>query len=165
MKLIKLWDADLEKAYALQNAFQENENGFLNAAFGYTFEQFKHYVQTCRNYSLGVGLPEHFVPATVFILVDDADNYVGIFNLRHRLNEALANGAGHIGYGIAPAFRGNGYAAKGLALTLQEAKRIGIEEAYLSVNKDNIPSFKAQLRCGATIHHEDDTKYYTRILL
>ncbi len=163
MNLIKLWDADLTKAYALQNTFKQDENGFINAAFGYTFDEFIEYVDLCHRYSLGIGLPEHFVPATVFILVDDEGNYVGLFNLRHCLNDVLANGAGHIGYGISPTYRGKGYATKGLALVLQEANEHGIDEVYMSVNKDNIPSLKAQQRNGAAIHHEDDTKYYTRV--
>ena len=42
---------------------------------------------------------------------------------------------------------------------------MGIDEAYLSVDKDNPGSLKAQLNNGAYIHHEDETEYYTRIKL
>lgn len=38
MKLIKLWDADLQKAYELQNTFDKNEHGFVNNAYGLSFE-------------------------------------------------------------------------------------------------------------------------------
>ncbi|MEG0076859.1 GNAT family N-acetyltransferase [Anaerorhabdus sp.] len=164
MKLIKLWESDLQKAYELQSSFPEQENGFVNVAYGLSFEEFVEYVQVRRNYSMSIGLKEGYVPDTVFVLVDD-NNYVGIFNLRHELNEFLENGAGHIGYGIAKSYRRKGYATKGLALVLQEAKKIGIDEAYLSVNKNNTGSIKAQLNNGATIHHEDDLEYYTRIKL
>ena len=32
MKLIKLWEADPDKAYALQTSFPEEENGCINEA-------------------------------------------------------------------------------------------------------------------------------------
>ena len=54
-----------------------------------------------RDESLGVGLPDGWVPATKYILVNDEGDYVGIFNLRHRLTDFLRNGPGHIGYGVA----------------------------------------------------------------
>lgn len=45
-------------------------------------------------------MPEGHVPDTVYVLEDDSEGYVGIVKLRHRLNDALRQGAGHIGYGI-----------------------------------------------------------------
>ena len=133
MKLIKLWEADLEKAYRLQISFGPNENRFINNAYGYTLTEFLDYVK--------------------------------IFNLRHKLNESLRNGAGHIGYGISPDYRKKGYATQGLALVLQEAKKLGIDEALLSVNKQNLGSLKAQQKNGATIYREDEKEYYTKIKL
>ena len=75
---------------------------------------------------MGLNLKEGFVPDTIFVLVDDNENYVGIFNLRHYLNEFLANGPGHIGMGISSKYRRKGYATKGLALVLEEAKKITV---------------------------------------
>lgn len=165
MRLVKIWEADLEKAYELQSSFQEDENGFVNNAYGYTFAEFAKYVEECKKHSAGIGLQEGYVPDTIFVLVDDEENYVGIFNLRHYLNDFLESGPGHIGYGIAPAYRRRGYATKGLSLVLQEAKKIGIEEAYLSLHKYNIGSLKVQQNNGAVIHHTDDKEFYTRIKL
>lgn len=165
MKLIEIWKADIERAYELQCSFLKNEQGFINSAYGYSFDEFEKYVYECKDNSMGIGLPKGYVPATVFILEDDEGRYVGIFNLRHYLNEALANGAGHIGYGMSFSYRNRGYATKGLELVLQEAKSRGITEVYLSVNKNNLPSLKVQQHNGAIIHHEDENKYYTRIKL
>lgn len=164
MELIKLWEANLEKAYQLQNSFLQEENGFVNVAYGLSLDEFKEYVNLREDYSKGINLKEGYVPDTVYILVDE-DEYVGIFNLRHELNDFLRNGAGHIGYAISSKHRQKGYATKGLALVLEKAREIGIDEAYLSVNKDNIGSLKAQFKNGAKIHHEDDKEYYTRIQL
>lgn len=85
--------------------------------------------------------------------------------MRHKLNETLRNGAGDIGYGISPNYRKKGYATQGLALVLQEAKKIGIDEALLSVNKKNLGSLKAQQKNGAAIYREDEKEYYTKIKL
>ena len=46
------------------------------------------------------------------MLVDE-DVYVGVFNLRHCLNDFLREGPGHIGYCISEKYRGRGYATKG----------------------------------------------------
>ncbi len=136
---------------------------FENPAAGMNRERFAAYVRGLRDESLGVGLPDGWVPATKYILVNDEGDYVGIFNLRHRLTDFLRNGPGHIGYGIAREYRGHGYATAGLKLTLAKARELGIEEAYLSVHKTNPASLAVQQHCGARIDHEDKTEYYTRI--
>lgn len=87
-----------------------------------------------------------------------------MFKFRHYLNEALVNGAGHIGYGIKKECRGKGYATEGLRLALEKAREIVPEdEIYLSVHKDNPASLKVQLKNGAYIHHEDEEEFFTRI--
>ena len=63
MNLIKLWEADLRKAYKLQNSFARNERGFLNNACGLSFAGFQEYVRKNEGYSNGIGLPEGYVPA------------------------------------------------------------------------------------------------------
>lgn len=95
----------------------------------------------------------------------EADNeYIGIFHLRHYLNDFLFNGPGHIGYAISPEHHRHGYATRGVMLIIEIAKNIIPEdEIYLHVQKDNPASLKVQLKNGAYIHHEDDEGYYTRI--
>ncbi|MFI3284009.1 MAG: GNAT family N-acetyltransferase [Erysipelotrichaceae bacterium] len=163
MQLIPLWDTNIKKSYHLHNQFKKDENGFMNPAYQLDEESFKDYVQLRKNYSMSIGLPDGFVADTVFIL-EDQGNYVGIFNLRHYLNDALKNGGGHIGYGIAPEYRGRHYATKGLALLIQKGKDIIEEdEFYLSVFKNNTASLNVQFNNHAIIDHEDDSHYYTRI--
>lgn len=112
-----------------------------------------------------MNLPEGFVPDTVYLLETEGE-YVGIFNLRHRLTEGLIHGAGHIGYRISPKCRGKGYAAKGLEMLLEIVRKIvPEEEIYLSVHKDNLTSLNVQKKNGAYIHHENEAEYFTRIPL
>jgi len=102
MRLIETWLADPERAFDLFAKFPAEETGFENPAAGMNRERFAAYVRGLRDESLGVGLPDGWVPATKYILVNDEGDYVGIFNLRHRLTDFLRNGPGHIGYGVAP---------------------------------------------------------------
>ena len=114
MELIRVQDSDTQKTYALYNTFLKDENGYINNVYGYSYEQFLEWIEKKRNWSLGKELPENFVADTTFVLAD-GDNYVGVFNLRHYLNDFLREGPGHIGYCISPAYRRKGYATKGLA--------------------------------------------------
>ena len=89
MRLIETWLADPERAFDLFAKFPAEETGFENPAAGMDREQFAAYVRGLRDESLGVGLPDGWVPATKYILVNDEGDYVGIFNLRHRLTDFL----------------------------------------------------------------------------
>lgn len=76
----------------------------------------------------------------------------------------VQNGAGHIGYYIAPPYRGKGYGTKGLGLIADIARKVVPEdEIYLRVNKDNPASLKAMLKNGGYIHHEDEHSCFVRI--
>ena len=155
---------DLQKEYEFITQLPADENGFTNGNHGCSFEEFRDQILPgFIKYSQGIDLKPGHVPGTEFFLWDD-DVIVGLFRIRHYLTEGLANGAGHIGYGIAKAYRGRGYASEGLKLTIERARSIIPEdEIYMSVNKNNPASLKVQLKNGAYIHHEDDLKYYTRI--
>lgn len=154
----------MEKEYLYLKDLPENETGFTNKYFGISREDFINTAfPTMIKHSEGIDLPEGYVPCTEFFLWDD-DTIVGLFRIRHCLNEALRDGSGHIGYGIAKQFRKKGYATQGLALTIKKAWEIIQEdEIYMSVRKDNIASLKVQMNNGAYIHHEDSTHYFTRI--
>lgn len=164
MRLVEVWLGDPERTYKLFGKFPADENGFENPASGMKRDDFATYVRGLRDEANGVGLPAGWVPATKYILVNDEGEYVGIFNLRHELNNALRAGAGHIGYGIAPEWRGHGYATEGLRLVLIKASdEFGIREAYLSARKDNPASLAVQRHLGARVDHESEDHYFTRI--
>lgn len=164
MHLIEVWSGEPERTYALFDKFPADENGFENPASGMDKAAFGEYVRDLENEAAGIGLKPGWVPATKYILMNDQGEYVGIFNLRHELNDALKEGAGHIGYGIAPEWRGRGYATEGLRLLLIRAREeFGITEAYLSVHKNNPASLAVQRHLGTRIDHESDTEYFTRI--
>lgn len=157
---------DWEKEWDYITNLPSDENGFTNDYYGVDKDTFLSKVlPELFDYEKGINLPENFVPETYLFLWDD-DTIVGLFHLRHRLTDALRNGAGHIGYGIRAEYRGKGYATEGLRLAIEEARKIIPEdEIYMDVNKDNPASLQVQLKNGAYIHHEDEARYYTRIAL
>ncbi|MDD7764679.1 MAG: GNAT family N-acetyltransferase [Peptoniphilaceae bacterium] len=155
---------DIQKEYEFITNTPENENGFTNKFCGCSFDEFEKIIlPKLINNSKGIDLQSGYVASTEYFLWND-DNIVGLFRIRHSLNEFLKNGAGHIGYGIKEDCRNKGYATKGLKLAIEKAFEIIEEdEIYMSVSKNNLQSLKVQLNNGAYIHHEDDEKYYTRI--
>ena len=155
---------DVEKEYVFITELPEDENGFTNANFGISREDFEQKVlPQMINFSKGIGLPEGYVAETDFFLWED-EEIVGLFRIRHELNDFLRNGAGHIGYGIKKEYRGRGLATKGLQMTIEKAKEIIKEdEIYMSVHIDNSASLKVQQNNGAYIHHSDEKEHYTRI--
>ena len=118
---------------------------------------------TVINQSKGMDLPDGYVPCTYYFLWDE-EEIVGLFKVRHWLNEALKKGAGHIGYGILKQYRGKGYGTKGLALSIEKLKQtMKEEEVYLSCSKKNPASLKVQQNNGASVIYSDENEYYTRI--
>lgn len=156
---------DIEKEWQFQRNIPIEEKSFINEYYDISREDFNAALNTMIEQSKGINLPEGYVPQTVFYLWND-EKIIGTFHLRHYLCESLVNGSGHIGYYIAPEYRGRGYATNGLKLILEEARQIIPEdEIYLRCDKNNIASLKVMFNNGGYIHHEDEYKYYVRIAI
>lgn len=165
--MIELHEADfihIDQEYALITSLPINENGFTNPYFGITKDEFIQTVLPRLIYnSKGIGLLSGYVKETTYFIYLD-DMIIGMLRIRHQLNDALRNGAGHIGYSIQKEYRKKGYASEALRLAIEKAKDIIEEdEIYMSVHKDNQASLRVQIKNGAYIHHEDEKEYYTRI--
>lgn len=103
---------DVEEEYKAIKSTPIQENGFENKYHDVTKEEFVNEIipRLLKN-SEGLDLPYGYVPDTYFFLWDD-DKIVGLFKIRHYLNDFLRKGPGHIGYEILPKYRGKGYAKK-----------------------------------------------------
>ena len=97
-------------------------------------------------------VPEGWVPATLYYLVDGEGHVAGALDLRHYLNDGLYYG-GHIGYGMSPPYRGRGWAPLMLALGLEKAKALGIDRALVTCNDDNLPSAGTIDACGGVLEN------------
>lgn len=164
MYLKKLNSEDVNAQYLLFRDIPENINGYTNEFHGCSLEDYKCSVlPKLKAWENGVGLPEGYVPETYYYFWVD-DNIAGEVRIRHHLCESLVNGSGHIGYYLAPAFRGKGLGVKLLEMAVIKASKIIPEnEIYLRVEKSNAPSLKCMLKIGGYIHHEDEEHYYVRI--
>jgi len=91
--------------------------------------------------------PNWVLTDTFFALDPTSQKIVGIIDLRHTLNDFLIN-FGNCGYSVRPSERKKGYATEMLRQLVNVAKKAGITELDLSVEKDNIFSVKAILHNG-----------------
>lgn len=158
-KLIPATTELLDEAYEMYQEFPPNENGFVNNAHQMTLGEFELYVKGLEAYAHGQQLPEGYVPMSTFWLQVNGQ-LVGISKLRHHLTEALKVEGGHIGYGIRPAQRNKRYATKLLELTLDEARKLGLQRVLITVNQNNIPSQKVVTNNGGVLDHITETKHY-----
>lgn len=94
--------------------------------------------------------PPGYVPDSTYLCYrENEPALVGIINIRHRLNDALLQHGGHIGYAIHPAFRNRGYAKEQLRLALQICKeQLGLTRVLLTCNADNPASQAVITRLG-----------------
>ena len=79
------------------------------------------------------------------------DVYVGRISIRHKLNADLRVLGGHIGYDTRPRYRGRGIASTMLKLALPMARQLGIAEALLTCNDNNLPSIRVIEKNGGVL--------------
>ena len=94
-------------------------------------------------------LPPNRVGEDKYWLVDDEKRYfIGEIAIRHRLNDALAQRGGHIGYGVRYSEWNRGYGTKMLALALEKAKEMHISPVLITCNDDNPASARVMEKNG-----------------
>ncbi|WEG14479.1 GNAT family N-acetyltransferase [Pullulanibacillus sp. KACC 23026] len=116
---------------------------------------FQGMVQSLLDAENGDDLPDGWVPASTYWLMDEEQQVIGAVNIRHRLTDDLRNAGGHIGYGIRPSERRKGYATQLLALSLEKAKELGIERVLVVCDETNTGSEKTIRNNGGI----QDTNY------
>lgn len=111
---------------------------------------FESYVEKVRIQARGENLPEGWVPATTFWLVDGGE-YIGRVSVRHRLTKHLEKIGGHIGYDTRPSKRGKGYGFKILEFALLKAKELGIARVLVTCDATNTASRKIIEKNGGVL--------------
>jgi predicted acetyltransferase len=104
-------------------------------------DDFDGWVERLKNRALGKDLPEGYVPESIFWLIE-GDKYIGRIGVRHVLTEKLKKFGGTIGYDVRPSERRKGYGTKMLALGLQKAAELGLNEVILTCDVNNVASQK-----------------------
>lgn len=147
LELRPLHDRDEE---SFKSAVAEFGNDVPPWEFAFEFNpdgDFSSYVIKVNNWSKGIGVPEGFVPNSYLVGVVNG-RIIGRLSLRHTLNEFLRSYGGHIGYGVIPSQRGKGYATEMLRRALPICADLGIDQALVSCDVDNIASQKVIERNG-----------------
>jgi predicted acetyltransferase len=131
------------------------ENGFGGVPEVFNGDlSIKDYLEREVARSQGRDLPAGYVANTTYWFLDDAGRLVGMSRLRHGLNDRLLAHGGHIGYYIRPGERGRGYGTRLLALVLEEARKLGIPRALLTINTSNVPSWRLVEANGGVMEDE-----------
>ena len=155
---------DLEKEWSFIKEMPIEENGMTNTLHGIPLCEFKECeAPKLKNYSRGEKTPDWMVPETSLFLWEEGD-VVGLFRIRHYLNNELKDSVGHISFCIANQYRRRGYGTAGFKLALDFARNIVREKEFLlSVNTDNPASLKIILKNGGRIIREDERKIFLEI--
>ncbi|MBI5351978.1 MAG: GNAT family N-acetyltransferase [Chloroflexi bacterium] len=133
------------------------ENGFGGTPVHKGELTLSEYVQRCIEMTdVTKLLPEH-VLQTVFWVIDETGEAIGMVRMRHYLNESLKERGGHIGYYIRKDKRGQGYAREALRQALAELKKLGEKRAMLTVDMDNSASIKVIEANGGVLESEGES--------
>jgi len=79
---------------------------------------------------------------------------VGRCSVRHQLNDFLRNFGGHLGYGVAPAFRQRGFGRQLFKAGREHLKSLGVDRAFVTCSSDNIASRKIIEDAGGILQDE-----------
>jgi predicted acetyltransferase len=101
--------------------------------------------------------PAGYVPATELWWVE-GDEFLGRIGIRHRLTPELLEMGGHIGYDVRPSARRRGHATAMLRAALDIANEMGIEQALVTCDVDNVGSRTVIERNGGVLEDERDGK-------
>ncbi len=121
-----------------------------------TYEEWLEYIENQKN----VSVAESHVPEETYFLVDEADNIIGIINIRLCLNDMLRDLGGHIGFSIRPSERGKGYNKINLYLGLKRLNEAGEKEALLDCEIGNIASSRTMMALGGRLVNTKNTEEF-----
>nr|WP_245335184.1 GNAT family N-acetyltransferase [Streptococcus oricebi] len=125
-------------------AAKSPDDGFFGAQ-DFVYEDWLAEIQAAE---VGLGLRDGFVPYIQFVAFDQKGKALGFLNLRLRLNKALLERGGHIGYSIRPSERGKGYAKEALRQGLRQASQKNIKSVLVTCSPDNEASRRTILANG-----------------
>ena len=160
IEIKKLTAGDGEDIYEMLQEIPADENGFVNGANGKTFDEFRSWLASCVKSSEQKDIVDGWkVPQTTYWLYEDGKP-VGTGKVRHFLTDALRNAGGNVGYAIRPSARGRGLGKAFLALLIEEARKIGVDEILITVHDYNMPSIRVAVANGGRVEKIENGRYY-----
>lgn len=84
-----------------------------------------------------------------------ADQIIGRVSIRHDLNQYLLERGGHIGYSVAPKFRGQGLGRRMVQESLPYIKEeLGLQKILITCSEENTPSVRIIESLGAVLENQ-----------
>ena len=97
---------------------------------------------------------EGWVPSSTLLAIREDGLLVGMIDIRHRLNDYLAQFGGHIGYSVRRSQRQKGYATRMLQLGLDYARSLNLERVLITCDKNNSASAATILSQNGILENE-----------
>ncbi|MEA4894550.1 MAG: GNAT family N-acetyltransferase [Oscillospiraceae bacterium] len=161
--LKKLSAEDGIDIYEMLQEIPKDENGFLNAVCGKTFEEYKQWLADNEAFSNATNLEDGWkVPTSTYWLYID-NRPVGMGRIRHFLTDKLREEGGHTGYAIRPSARHNGYATILLRELRTEAKKLGIDKMLLTIQNENLYSLKVAIANHGVMERKNEIRSFVWI--
>ena len=145
MRELRLEDA-LDAARIHQVMKEQDDFSFLLSDYQQD-EEFGPYLERVATYKEKATVPEGKVVSTFWLAIVD-EKIAGRLSIRHTLNDFLAAVGGHIGYGVAPEFRGHGVATNMLRFGLRYLNGIAVDRCFISCKVGNEHSQRTIEKCG-----------------
>ena len=133
--------------------FKEIQEPLIPFPLKLDYSDFPKMIGMLKGYSEGRNLKSGFVPHSTYWLIAD-DEVVGVVNLRHELTANLLKEGGHIGFGVRPSARNQGYATVLLKKTITKAVEKGISAILVTCEKKNIASARVIQKNGGILDSE-----------
>ena len=96
--------------------------------------------------------PIHKVPTYFFCMRHSVSGEeMGRINLRVASSAHIERYAGHVGYSVEEAYRGNRYASRALRLLMQLARRLDVSELWITCDPENVASRRTCELAGAVL--------------
>lgn len=107
-------------------------------------KNFSKFIKIVPEFSKGMHIPKEHVPCTFLFAFNEDGRIVGRTSIRHELTDFLLKVGGHIGYGVVPEFRKQGYATSILEESLKYARENlpELKQVLVTCDEGNIGSQK-----------------------
>ena len=143
---------DMKSSYLnFTNEWKEKEEEIIPFSARLNNTDFEQFVSDIK--LMETSAPTPFVNATTLVLTLDS-KIIGAINIRHTLNDYLLRFGGHIGYGISPSARGNGYAKIMVQMAYPILTKLGIKKVLFICEENNIASIKIIEGLGGIFENE-----------